>query len=86
MVNRNRAYRRNVEKLSLKRRKFINNSVKDYRFTDEQVKVNKDHAINWWSNEWWTYSFKKQRIRKIRRDLKNKLKEEIKVTYQIEES
>ena len=77
MVNRNRAYRRNVEKLSLKRRKFINNSVKDYGFTDEQVKVNKDHAINWWSNEWWIYPIKKQRIRKIRRNLKNKLKEEI---------
>lgn len=77
MVNRNRAYRRNVEKLSLKRRKFITNSVKDYKFTDEQVKVYKDHAINWWSNEWWSYSLKKKRIRKIRRDLKNKLKTEM---------
>ena len=77
MVNRNRAYRRYVEKLSLKRCKFINNSVKHYGFTDEQIKVYKDHAINWWSNEWWSYSLKKKRIRKIRRDLKNKLKIEM---------
>ncbi|MBR6907093.1 hypothetical protein IKN40_00935 [bacterium] len=78
MNNRTKAYRRNAEKLSLKRRKFINNSVKNYEFTDEQVKVNKDHAINWWSNEWWTESIKKKRIRKIRHDLKNELNNIIK--------
>lgn len=71
---RSRAYRRAAEKLSLKRRKVINNVVKNYGFTDEQVKVYKDHAINWWSNEFWADSYKKRCIKKRRRQLKNEIK------------
>lgn len=71
---RSRAYRRAAEKLSLKRRKVINNVVRNYSFTDEQVKVYKDHSINWWSNEFWTDSYKKRCIRKRRRQLKNEIK------------
>jgi len=71
---RNRAYRRNVEKLSIKRQKIINNIIKNYNFTDEQVKVNQDHTINWWSNEFWTDSYKKHYVRKCRHQLKNEIK------------
>jgi hypothetical protein len=74
---RNRAYRRNVEKLTLKRRKIINNIIKKYNFTDEQVKVHQDHAINWMSNEFWACSYKKKCIRKRRYQLKSQLKKEI---------
>ena len=77
MMMRNRAWRRNVEQLSLKRRKIINNVVKNYNFTDEQVKVNQDHPINWMSNEWWAVSYKKKCNRKRRHELKYKIKKEI---------
>ena len=77
MMVRNRAWRRNVEKLSLKRRKIINNVVKNYNFTDEQVKVNQDHVINWWSNEYWIDSYKKKCNRKRRHKLKYKIKKEL---------
>lgn len=71
---RNRAYRRNAERLSLKRRKIINNIIKNYGFTDEQVKVYQDHPINWMSNEWWSYSYKKKCNRKRRHEFKNEIK------------
>ena len=74
---RNRVYRRIVEKLSLKHRKFINNIVYNYNYADEQVKVNQDRAINWMSNEWWSYPPKKKRSRNRRHQFKLQLKKEI---------
>jgi len=67
-------FRRKSEKLHLKRRKKLVNSVKDWNLNDEQVKVGMEDPINWMSNEFWYINKKRKTSRKNRHDNKIKLK------------
>lgn len=67
---RNRAWRRTIENIKFLKRKRIVNGAHDYKYTDEQVKVYQDTAVNWMSNEWWSDSYKKKCNRKRRREMK----------------
>lgn len=67
---RNKDYRRSTEAKAFKRRKVLVNSIKDWKLNDEQVKVTKDQAVNWMSNEYWYVPYKKRLSRKLRHNKK----------------
>jgi hypothetical protein len=71
---RNLNYRRASERLHLKRRKKIVNSIRDWNLNDEQVKVGMEDPVSWWSNEFWAINQKKRNSRKIRHNNKIELK------------
>jgi len=70
-------FRRKSEKLHLKRRKILVNTVKDWKLNDEQVKVTMEDPISWWANEFWAINQKKRNSRKIRHHNKINLKKDL---------
>ena len=70
-------FRRKSEKLHLKRRKILVNTVKDWNLNDEQVKVGMEDPISWWANEFWSTNQKKRNSRKIRHHNKINLKKDL---------
>ena len=73
-MNRDRNYRRITEKLHLKRRKKIVNTIKNWKLNNEQVKVTFESPVNWMSNEWWYVNKKRQYARRTRHNIKHELK------------
>lgn len=67
-------FRRKSEKLHLKHRKMIVNSIKDWNLNDEQVKVEMECPVSIYSNSNWIINQKQKRSRKDRRENKIKLK------------
>lgn len=74
-MERNRNYRREVEKTHFKKRKKLFNEIKEWNINDEEIKRNMESPLSLNKNEWWYNDKKSKKVynnkQKIRKEIED---------------